>query len=92
MVRLGINQLRMLTLLGSPATLLLVGDAVSDSLVKRGLARQDKVRRGVVVTPDGLRRLADEMEAGRVKDALRRMRADVAKMNRRIAARERRRS
>lgn len=89
MARLGHQQLRLLTVLGTPASMLVVGDALSDSLVKRGLLREDEPRRGIVVTPAGLRVLADELEAGRVKDVLVRMRADKAKQLRKTRRKER---
>lgn len=74
--RVGVNQLDLLAKLGSPLTVLLVGDDLSDSLLARGLVRQEKKRRGIVITPAGLRALADALEAGRIDDVLTRVRAE----------------
>ncbi len=69
MKRLGTQQLRLLCTLGSPGLALVVPDRVSNSLVRLGLLR-DTHRAGPGmqrVTAAGLRRLADEMEAGRLE-------------------------
>ena len=64
---LGKLQLQLLFGLASPSMLMIVGDKVSGSLVKRGLLAPkfpespDAWHR---ITPDGLRALADAYEAG----------------------------
>lgn len=65
---LGDNQVRLLSILAGPGTYLVVGDRVSDSLIRRGLASSasDCGRNLVHICADGLRRLAEEAEAGRV--------------------------
>jgi hypothetical protein len=65
-MRLGKHQLKLLAGLGSPFTLLVVGDALSASLVKRGLLEAtgrsgDSFFR---ITPAGLRELADALDRG----------------------------
>jgi hypothetical protein len=68
-VRLGPKQLQLLTSLGSPAMLLVVPDAISRSLEKRGLvADYHGMHR---ITPAGLRALADAFEAGRLEAFMR---------------------
>ena len=64
---LGKLQLEFLVGLSSPTCLLVVGNAVSASLVKRGLLRPhfpDKPEAWHRITPSGLRTLADALEAG----------------------------
>jgi hypothetical protein len=68
-MRLGKNQLQRLKILGCPGTAQIVGCKITASLERRGLVRSDKGD-FVCITPAGLRVLADEMEAGRVSDAL----------------------
>lgn len=66
---LGKLQLEKLMGLSSPSMLLVVGDAVSSSLVKRGLlapAVPDRPDAWHRITPAGLRALADAFEAGRL--------------------------
>lgn len=64
---LGKHQLERLMALASPSRLMVVGDKVSASLVKRGLlseylpGRPDAWHR---ITPAGMRALADAFEAG----------------------------
>lgn len=70
MARIGKEQLRLLVSLGSPTMMLVVGDKVSASLVRRGLLQDDDKGGFCRITAAGLRALADEMEAGRVADAL----------------------
>ncbi|HYD66113.1 hypothetical protein [Azospirillum sp.] len=56
--------------LASPSMLLVVGDAVSKSLVKRGLLKPRLRNRPDAwhgITPAGLRALADAYEAGKLK-------------------------
>lgn len=64
---LGKLQLERLMGLASPGFLMVVGDPVSKSLVKRGLLKPhfpDKPDAWHRVTPDGLRALADALEVG----------------------------
>lgn len=67
--RVGPHQLRTLMMIGSPTMRLLTPDRSATALVRRGLCRQCESG-AVCITPAGLRVLADEMEAGRVDDAL----------------------
>lgn len=76
MCRLGKHQLRLLMTLASPSTRLVIADARSESLERIGLVKAHSPARpatgttkaipaGMVgITPAGLRRLADELEAG----------------------------
>lgn len=53
--------------LASPSCLMVVGDKISKSLVARGLLRpnfHDKPEAWHRITPDGLRALANALEAG----------------------------
>jgi hypothetical protein len=84
-MRIGKDQLRTLVMLGTPTRSMLTPGKSELGLIKRGLLRDD--RGACCITPAGLRALADEMESGRVDDALERMRKDVAERNRRIAER-----
>lgn len=64
---LGKLQLERLMGLASPTCLLVVGDALSKSLVSRGLLKphfQDRPDAWHRITPSGLRALADAFEAG----------------------------
>lgn len=65
---LGKQQLQRLLGLASPSSLLIVGgDPVSFSLVKRGLLAPkiaDKPGAWLQITPSGMRALADAFEAG----------------------------
>jgi len=64
---LGKQQLQRLLGLASPSSLLIVGDAVSKSLVKRGLLKPnfpDDWGTWHRITPAGMRVLADAYEAG----------------------------
>lgn len=88
-MRVGRDQLRTLIMCGSPTMLLLTEDRASRALVKRGLLRSDG--RISAITPAGLRVLANEMEAGRVADALERMKRDAAAQKARAEARRDRR-
>ena len=66
---LGKLQRERLMGLASPSLLLVVGDAVSASLIKRGLlapAVPDRPEAWHRITPAGLRALADEFQAGRL--------------------------
>lgn len=63
-MRLGKHQLKLLAGLGSPFTMLVVGDKLSASLVKGGLlvaTRADSLFR---ITPAGLRELAAALDRG----------------------------
>lgn len=65
---LGKNQLQQLFGMAAPSSLLIVGDdAVSQSLVRRGLLKPMKPERPgafLQITPAGMRVLADAFEAG----------------------------
>jgi hypothetical protein len=66
---LGKLQLERLMGLASPSMMLVVGDALSKSLVKRGLLKAnfpDTPEAWHRITPDGLRALADAYEAGQL--------------------------
>lgn len=66
-MRLGKNQLERLLGLAQPGMMLVVGDRLSHSLVKRGLlAPRDPKNIDAFhgITPAGLRVLADAFEAG----------------------------
>lgn len=65
-MKLGKHQLCLLATMASPFSLLIVGDKISRSLVKRGLlaphfAKSDGFHG---VTPSGLRAVAEAMERG----------------------------
>jgi hypothetical protein len=67
---LGKLQLERLLGLASPGMLLVVGDKISASLVKRGLLRPRLKKRPNSwhgITPAGMRALADAYEAGQLK-------------------------
>lgn len=67
---LGKNQLERLMGLASPSCLMIVGDKVSGSLVKRGLLKPnfpDSPDAWHRITPAGLRALADAYEAGHLE-------------------------
>lgn len=64
---LGQHQRDLLARLGGVTMALVVGDKVSDSLVKRGLAVAEPDGSFVRIAPAGLRMLADEIEAGRIE-------------------------
>lgn len=70
-MRVGKDQLRTLIMLATPTRVQVTGGKSEAGLVKRGLLREE--RGGYCITPEGLRALACEMEAGRVHDALTRM-------------------
>lgn len=66
---LGKHQLEFLMGLSSPTCLMVVGNAVSKSLVKRGLLKPhfpDKPEAWHRITPAGMRTLADAFEAGQL--------------------------
>jgi len=70
---LGKHQLCLLATMASPFSLLVVGDRISRSLVRRGLLGQHFAKKDdafIGITPAGLRALADEMEAGRLEPFL----------------------
>ncbi len=64
---IGRRQRDLLALIARPGTALVVPDKVSRSLVRRGLARHARPDAMVHITAAGLRALADEAEAGRLK-------------------------
>lgn len=69
--KIGKHQLERLLGLASPASLLIVGgDRVSQSLVKRGLVKPCKPadpKAWLQITPAGMRALADAHEAGELE-------------------------
>ena len=72
---LGKHQLCLLASMASPFSLVVVGDGISRSLVKRGLLgvhwNPRKDRDGFLgITPAGLRTLADQMQAGKLEQFL----------------------
>ncbi len=67
---LGKNQLERLLGLSSPSMMLVVGDALSKSLVKRGLLKPnfpDNPDAWHRITPAGMRVLAEAYEAGQLE-------------------------
>lgn len=69
---LGSRQIERLVTLACPAWLLVTPLRRDQALVRRGLLRADDGGR-LCITPAGLRALADAMEAGRVQDAIERV-------------------
>ena len=70
MRQLGKLQLERLMGLASPSCLMIVGDKVSESLVKRGLLKPhfpDNPEAWHRITPAGMRVLADAYEAGQLE-------------------------
>lgn len=86
MARLGKNQIELLTVLGCPGNSLVVPSKTALSLVRRGLLKTADCGGFACITPAGLRALANEMESGRVADAVERIRRDVAKRKAKAAA------
>lgn len=75
--RLGKLQLERLLALASPSMLLIVGDGISKSLVKRGLMKPRYAKRPDAwhgITPAGMRVLADAYEAGELKQFMKPLR------------------
>lgn len=87
-MRLGHNQLRVLVMLGSPTMSLVVPGPECRSLISNGLLKTSDTGGMASITPKGLRALADAMDAGRVDDALTRMKKDVEERQAAIAARK----
>ena len=85
MRRVGKRQMEWLILLSCVDRVALTSDKASQALVQRGLLRTDNA--GTCITAAGLRVLADEMDAGRMQDALARMR-EQAKARRKEAPRD----
>lgn len=75
-MRVGKRQIELLITLATPNRLLVVGDKISDALVRRGMLKEDQERCGIGITAAGLRALADAMDRGEVSDALQRMKQD----------------
>lgn len=88
--RVGINQLQVLIVLGSPTMLMPVPGKAEAALVRRGFLRAD-AHGCVCITAAGLRLLADEMDAGRVKNALELMAAEVRQRREHAAERNKKR-
>lgn len=87
-MRIGKNQLRTLVVLGSPTMSLVVPGPAERAMVKKGLLKTSDTGGCACITPLGLRALADEMEAGRVDDALTAIKKDVEARQAAIAARK----
>lgn len=85
-MRIGDNQLRVLVMLGSPTMSMVVPGRETRSMVKNGLLQVSPTGGFACITAAGLRKLADEMDKGRVASALERMKADVEKRKAAIAA------
>lgn len=65
--RIGSKQLDMLITLGNPLTYLIGGgDYLTRRMIVRGLLHEREPG-CIAITPYGLRRLADELEAGKVQ-------------------------
>ena len=79
--RIGSRQLQTLVMLGSPTMSMVVPGKTERTLISRGLLRCHENGGFACITPSGLRVLADEMESGRVDDALERMRKEVERRN-----------
>jgi len=88
MTRIGSRQLDLLIMTASPTCTLISTDKVSAALVRLGLLRECEPGGACCITPAGLRRLADEMAAGRVDDALVRMKKEVDARRAKRAAKE----
>ena len=76
-MRIGKNQLRTLVILGSPSMSMVVPGKTERAMIARGLLKCDEKGGFACITPLGLRILADEMEAGRIDDAIERIRKSV---------------
>ena len=57
--------------MASPTSRLITPDKNTRAMVAGGLAREDS--KGFTITPNGLRALADQMEAGHVNNAIARL-------------------
>jgi hypothetical protein len=86
-MRIGKRQLETLVALGSPACAMVVPDKCALSLVARGFLKISESGGFACITASGLRVLAEEMEAGRVDNALERIRKDVEARKARAEAR-----
>lgn len=64
---LGKEQRRLLSVLSNIHCAMVVGDKLSASLVSRGLLAAEADGRFARITPAGLRRLADEIDADRIR-------------------------
>lgn len=78
MTGLGSRQRNLLAALARPSLFLVVGDKVARSLSDRGLLAPHGNDSLYAITPAGLRCLADELDAGRIKQepALRALRGE----------------
>jgi hypothetical protein len=65
---LGKRQRELLLTLASPSRVMIVGDALTASLVRRGLLAARDNGDWCRITPAGMRALADEYEAGRLDE------------------------
>lgn len=77
-MRVGARQLELLITLATPNRLLVIGDKVSDALVRRGLLMEREKRCGIGITAAWLRTLAEAMERGDVVAAIERMKKRAA--------------
>jgi F0F1-type ATP synthase epsilon subunit len=76
-MRVGPRQLETLVMLGSPTMSMVVPGTTERGLIQRGLLKVGETGGFACITPTGLRVLADAMEAGKVADALERMKRSV---------------
>jgi hypothetical protein len=65
--RLGRHQLCLLATMGSPFSLLVIRDKVSQSIESRGLLAPSRKDGLFGITPQGLRTLADALERGELE-------------------------
>ena len=95
-MRVGNKQLEWLIVLASPNCRRVSVDPMMASMIKRGLLRDYAPRKGRIggigITSAGLRRLADEMDAGRVDEAIDRMAAEFEELQRDLAEKRDRRA
>ena len=75
-MRLGIHQLRLLVVMGSPTMQLITLDRPAKALLGRGLLRHSETG-GYIITAPGLRALAEAMDDGRVDVVMDMMRREA---------------
>ncbi len=76
-MHVGRKQLETLVMLGSPTMSMVVPGKTERGLIERGLLKVGESGGFACITPAGLRVLADAMEAGKVADALERIKRYV---------------
>ena len=87
-MRIGDRQLRMLIVMASPGRTLVVGDRESAAMERRGWLKSEHGDGDLLtITADGLRALADAMDAGRVGPMLAVMEREARAREKRAAAR-----